>query len=319
VVSVYRRNQTIVLSYLVALTFLILMSLYKPGFGVGNVAGLRSLSIQAAIIAIVALGQTLVIISGGVDLSVPWTLTGAAVLFSLIAQSQDGNTFVASAVVFGFCVAVGLTNGLLIARLAISPVIVTLGMNAILLGLIAGITSGGNAILGTHPGAPPFLITMTSGLLFAVPNLVWITAALALFATILLSWSRFGRKLYAIGSSSVVAMYSGIDVAAVTVQVYVFSALTSGFAGVLLTGRIGRAYLGMGDPYLFISVAAVVIGGASILGGSGHYIGTIGGALLLAVLTAALPVLQLPRAFELATFGLVILFAVFIASRQEAT
>lgn len=314
----YRRHQTIAMSYVVALVLLAVLSVLKPGFGFGNVNALSSLAVQAAIIAIVALGQTLVIISGGIDLSVPWTLTGAAVLFSLTAQSNDSNGVLAVLVVSGFCIVVGLCNGLLIARLGVSPVIVTLGMNGILLGLITGITAGGNAIIGTNPGAPPSLVAIAGGRVFGIPNLVWMMVGLAVVVTTGLRSTAFGRRIYATGSGRTVALYSGISVPSITLRVYILSAISSGLAGVLLAGWIGRAYLGMGDPYLFTSVAAVAIGGASILGGSGNYVGTIGGALLLAVLTAALPVLELPRAFELAAFGLAILAAVFIATlRQE--
>jgi ribose transport system permease protein len=100
------------------------------------------------------------------------------------------------------------------------------------------------------------------------------------------------------------------------ILVYVLSSVLNGLAGILLAGKFGRAYLGMGDPYLFISVAAVIIGGASILGGKGSYVGTVGGAMLLAVLLSLLPVLNMPRPFQLIIYGLVVLLAVFFSSSR---
>jgi ribose transport system permease protein len=97
---------------------------------------------------------------------------------------------------------------------------------------------------------------------------------------------------------------------------YVLSALLNGVAGILLAGKFGRAYLGMGDPYLFVSFSAVIIGGASIFGGSGNYIGTIGGSLLLAVLLSLLPVLNMPRSFQLIIYGLVVLLAVLVSTTR---
>jgi ribose transport system permease protein len=100
------------------------------------------------------------------------------------------------------------------------------------------------------------------------------------------------------------------------ILIYMLSSFLNGIAGILLAGNFGRAYLGLGDPYMFISFSAVIIGGASILGGSGSYIGTVGGAMLLAVLISLLPVLGMPRPFQLIIYGLVILIAVFFSTNR---
>ena len=124
----------------------------------------------------------------------------------------------------------------------------------------------------------------------------------------------FGRHLYALGTSATVAEFSGVPTLRTTVLAYTFSGFTAALAGMLLTGYSGQAYLGMGDPYLFTSIAAVAIGGASILGGSGHYIGTIAGACLLTILTALLPALNLSSGALLIVYGVVILVTVSLAS-----
>ena len=142
---------------------------------------------------------------------------------------------------------------------------------------------------------------------------------LALVATLLLSKAAFGRHLYALGTSATVAEFSGVPTARTTILTYVISGLTAAFAGMLLTGYSGQAYLGMGDAYLFTSIAAVAIGGASILGGSGHYLGTVAGAMVLTILTGLLPALNLSSGALLIVYGAVILLTVSIGSETLPT
>ena len=141
---------------------------------------------------------------------------------------------------------------------------------------------------------------------------------LAVIAWVLLSKAAFGRHLYALGTSRNVAEYSGVPTLRTTILTYTISGLTAALAGMLLTGYSGQAYLGMGDPYLFTSIAAVAIGGASILGGSGHYIGTIAGALVLTILSGLLPALNLSSGALLIVYGAVILLTVSVGSETFA-
>jgi ribose transport system permease protein len=147
---------------------------------------------------------------------------------------------------------------------------------------------------------------------FPVIALIWFV--LTLVATLLLSKAAFGRHLYALGTSATVAEFSGVPTTRTTILTYVISGLTAALAGMLLTGYSGQAYLGMGDAYLFTSIAAVAIGGASILGGSGHYLGTVAGALVLTILTGLLPALNLSSGALLIVYGAVILITVSIGS-----
>ena len=135
-----------------------------------------------------------------------------------------------------------------------------------------------------------------------------------MIAAFLLSKTAFGRHLYALGTSASVAEFSGVPTLRTTVAAYTISGFTASLTGILLTGYTGQAYLGMGDPYLFTSIAAVAIGGASILGGSGHYVGTIAGAFVLTILTGLLPALNLSNGALLIVYGLVILITVSLAS-----
>ena len=141
---------------------------------------------------------------------------------------------------------------------------------------------------------------------------LWLVVLVA--ATVVLSKTAFGRRLYATGLNQRVATFAGVNTQFVTVAVYMISSMAAALAGIALAGYVGQSYLGMGDPYLFASVAAVAIGGTSILGGSGNFVGTTAGALALAVLAALLPILGLqPAALEI-VYGCVILGAVMLSS-----
>ena len=151
-----------------------------------------------------------------------------------------------------------------------------------------------------------------------MPVIVLIWAALAIAASLLLSKAAFGRHLYALGTSTEVATFSGVPTARTIVLTYMLSGATAALTGMLLTGYSGQAYLGMGDPYLFTSIAAVAIGGASILGGSGHYLGTVAGALVLTILSGLLPALNLSSGALLMVYGAIILVTVSIGSETLA-
>lgn len=312
----FRQNRNIIMSYVATFLLLAAVSIFRPGFGLGSVDGMRSLLVEASVIAIVSLGQTLVILCGGIDLSLPWTLAGTAVMMTVLTEGEKAPLIWVVPLLLVGCLIIGFINGALITYLEVSPVIVTLAMGSILLGAVSGIGIGSSGVIfGTTPA---LVSSLSGGRFLEVPNLVWVMIILAIIATIVLSYSKFGRRLYAIGTSREVSLYSGLDVKQVTIVIYMMSAFLGGVAGILLAGQFGRAYLGMGDQYLFISVAAVVIGGTSVLGGSGHYLGTLAGALLLTVLTATLPVLHLARPFQLIIFGLVILVAVYFSTTQQA-
>lgn len=311
-----QQNRNVVLAYAVMLVLLTAVSIYRPGFGWGDPRHLRALVLQAAVIGLASMGQTLVIISGGADLSLPWTLTGAAIIMTMITQGENDKMIWAIPIVLVGCMVVGLLNGIGVTVLGVAPMIMTLAMNYILLGLVAGIGMGGVGTMGQYGQPPELILTAGTGTISEIPYLVLIWIVLAIVLTIFLGRTGFGRKLYAVGTSESVSEYSGIKTRRTLITVYVLSALLNGVAGILLAGKFGRAYLGMGDPYLFVSFSAVIIGGASIFGGSGNYIGTIGGSLLLAVLLSLLPVLNMPRSVQLIIYGVVVLLAVLVSTSK---
>jgi len=133
----------------------------------------------------------------------------------------------------------------------------------------------------------------------------------------LLAKTPFGRRVYATGNSDAVSLFAGIDVKRTRLLVYAISGLTAGLAGVLFAGRLGQLYLGMGDPYQLTTIAAVAIGGASLMGGSGSYLGTMAGVLTIVILTGLLSAFTLPSSVQQVIYGLV-LFAAVVAPRRRA-
>lgn len=302
------RNRGIFASYGVALLVLIIIGLHRPSFI--TIDNLRTQAIQASFIGIIALGQTLVILTGGIDLSIPYTLNSAAILLTSLTQGHDNNLVWAIPLILLMAAVVGLVNGIGVALLGISPVIMTLGMNAILQGALVEFTAGG------RPGsnAPPAISFVGQGAIGGIPVDLILWAVIIVVITLLLSYTTLGRSIYAIGNNALASRFSGINVRRTRILVYCISAVGAAIAGMVLTGRFGSSYLGMGDPYLFSSVAAVAIGGGSILGGSGHYLGTVAGALVLTLIAALLSSFNMGSdAADQILYGVIVLGMVLLA------
>jgi ribose transport system permease protein len=301
------RNRLIILAYAGMVVLLLVTAMFSPGFL--SASNMRSTIVLAAFVGIVALGQTFVIIGGGIDLSIPWVLNSAAIIMALLCGSHDAPLVWVVPLVLAGGATIGLINGAGVAYFGVPPIIMTLATNVILQGLILVMTGGSPA-----PSVPELVKFLAVGRIGPFPVIAFIWIVLTLIATLLLSKAAFGRHLYALGTSVTVAEFSGVPTARTTVITYMISGLTAALAGMLLTGYSGQAYLGMGDAYLFTSIAAVAIGGASILGGSGHYLGTVAGALVLTILTGLLPALNLSSGALLIVYGAVILLTVSIGS-----
>jgi ribose transport system permease protein len=297
----------ILLAYLAALLLFLAVSLYSPGFA--NPAHVATLITLASFIGIVAIGQTLVIVGGGIDLSVPWILNSAAILVTALAHGQNWPLVWIVPLILLFGCAVGVINGVGIALLRVPPIVMTMSVNVITQGLLLIVTRG-----FPPPLAPKALTFIAAGKLGPVPVMLLVWVVLAFVLVVIERRTAFGRYLYAVGSSRTVAALSGVPIVRTTITAYALSGTTAALAGILLCGYSRQAYLGMGDPYLFTSIAAVAIGGASILGGTGSYLGTIAGALVLTILTGVLPIFRLDIGALRIIYGLVILVTVTISA-----
>jgi ribose transport system permease protein len=301
------RNRSVLFGYLLVLVLAVAGEVVSRGFlGINHI---DELVISGGFIALVGLGQTFVILTGGVDLSIPWVLNAAAIYLTLWANGDSAKMAWIVPVLLAGAALVGAVNGIGIAFLRVPPIIMTLGMSGVVEGALLLSTNGGSG--QNAPNAAVYLATHRWG---PVPVLAVLWLAVLMIATVVLGATPFGRRLYATGLNQRVATFAGVNVRFVTVAVYMISGVAAALAGIALAGYVGQSYLGMGDPYLFASVAAVAIGGTSILGGSGNFVGTTAGALALAVLAGLLPILGLqPAALEI-VYGCVILGAVMLSS-----
>jgi len=227
---------------------------------------------------------------------------------TILTAGQNGPLIWVIPILIALAALAGLLNGVGIAVLCISPIIMTLGMNVIVEGALLVYMGGQQA-----SKAPPLIVEWTFNTIGPVPINTPIWAGLALITAVLLSWTTFGRRLYALGAIRIVAKFSGVNVVPIMIATYVICSVAAAIAGILYTGFVAQPYLGMGDPYLFASVVAVAIGGTPLIGGSGHYSGTIAGALILTVLADLLPILNLdPGALQI-IYGVTILLTVAAA------
>jgi ribose transport system permease protein len=272
-----------------------------------------SLIVLSSFLAVLALGQGTVILTGGLDLSAPWTIGLSGILLAGMVKGSNTALIYALPITLLVGLAVGLVNGAGIVLLGVSPIVMTLAVNGILQGMALVYSNG------TPDGfsSPLLRRFMTDRELIVTPVVLFV-AVFVVFAVLLLGRTPFGRRVYAVGNGERVAALSGVPVSQTVIRVYMLSGLCSAIVGVLLTGFSGQASLGMGDEYLLPSIAVVVIGGALITGGRGSYLGMLGGALLLTALQTLLAGTTLPYATRTILFGLVVLVAV-MALRERRT
>lgn len=285
-----------------------------PGFA--RPESVEAVLVIASFVGIVAAGQMFVILIGGIDLSVPWVVNGAAILMVTSSLGQDSRAAFGLAATLGMGLLVGAVNGLGVAAFNVPAVVMTLAMNGIMQGLTLGFSSG-MTCSACAAYAPPLIRTAMQGLLLGVPGALWIWAVVAALVSAVLSLSAFGRRTYAVGTSARASYLAGINVAAVTVALYALSGFFSALAGIMLVGFGGQAALGMGDPYLFQSIAAVVIGGVAILGGRGHYLGVVAGTISLVALVSVLMALNMPPYGRSIIYGVIILALLLLYGRER--
>lgn len=295
----------------ICFVLVVLVTQFWLGNAILNPSYWNSLIVLSSFLAILALGQGTVILTGGLDLSVPWTIGLCGILLAGMVKGSDVALLYALPAVLLLACLIGLINGLGIVFLGLSPIVMTLATNGLLQGVALLYSNG------TPDGfSSPMLRWFMTGRIWVFTPVVLFMIAFVVFAVALLGRTAFGRRIYGIGNGVRAAQLSGIAVGRHLVLVYVLSSLCAGLVGILLTGFSGQASLGMGDDYLLPSIAVVVVGGALITGGRGHYLGMLGGVLLLTALQTFLAGTTLPYATRAILFGLVVLGAV-IALRDR--
>jgi ribose transport system permease protein len=298
--ATYSRS---LVAYAIVAILWIAASLLIAGFGA--YAHLRYIVELAAVIGLVGIGQTIAVIGGGIDLSVSAIITVTAIILPLVTFDADATGLGAAGI--------GAVNGLGIGYLGLPPLIMTLAMATILQGLLI-LIAGGSAISVTNPSLD--WLGSTHVLTISVSIMLWaIVAAVCLFW---LHGTRSGSLIFAIGANPVVSRLSGVPIRRLTLATYVISGFCAGLAGLLLLSMNGQGYVGIGDPYLLSSIAAVVLGGTSILGGQGSYLGTIAGAVLLVTMTALITVVNASEGWRSVILGCLILAMLPLSGRDQS-
>jgi ribose transport system permease protein len=232
------------------------------------------------------------------------------------AATAHGEAGMALAIPFGILcgIALGLVNGIGVAYLRIPSMIISLAVNAVAQGLMV-VYTGGFSPQDSASAAMRFIATGKT--LFGVPNALIVWAMIGAGAVFLFMRTVFGRAIYAIGNRERAAFLSGVDTQRVVMIAFAISGGLSAFGGVLLAGYASKAAQAMGDAYLLPSIAAVVLGGTSILGGRGSYLGTVAGVILITLLQSILSVMQMPEAGRQVIYGAVIVGMLLLYGRER--
>ena len=269
----------------------------------------------ASFIGMIGLIQATVILSGGggIDVSVGTMASMGALFGASIMQGRNEMLVPALLVVGAAGLVLGLVNGLMIARLRIHPLIQTLAMSFVITGIIVAYSQG-RMLLGKPSRIIEELVNNKIGPV-SIVVLIWLALVLAM--EFLLRRSRVGRKLTAVGTNEKAALLSGINVATFRIGIYAFSGLCSSVFGVLVLGYVHTVYLDVGNQYLFPSVVACTIGGISLAGGAGSYVGALGGALVYVFLQSFLVTINMNEAWRKVIFGLILVIVLVVYSRNK--
>lgn len=282
------------------LVVMVSAAIYAPAFF--NPINLKTMSIQVAVLGVVAVGQTLVLLNRSIDMSVSAVLALGAVI---VVQTEGGGSIVTSLLLaFAIAALIGLANGLLIAKRHVPPFVATFGMLVFVGGARLAYTKGQAS--GT---VPDLLRTISIDTIGPIPAalIVWLIVNVIVIFT--LRYTRFGRWVYAVGGNPGAAHYAGINVDWVLISAHIVCSVLAILGGLLLSGYIGYVDLRMGADYNMNSIAAAIVGGTTFTGGRGSMFGTAAGVILLIMLLDLVVVLGLPIYWQFAVQGLVLVSA----------
>jgi ribose transport system permease protein len=311
-VALRRIDPAVATAFGCIVVLLLFGSLYSREF-VSPAYLLQQLKV-ASFLGVIATGMMVVILLGQIDLSVPWVVSTGGMM--ACAATAHGELGLILAIPFGVVCGIGLgfINGVGVAYLRIPSMIITLAVNAVAQGLMVAYT-GGFSPQDSASAAMRFIAT--GKVVFGMPNALIVWALIGAGAVFLFTRTIFGRAIYAIGNRERAAFLSGVDTQRVVMIAFAISGGLSAFGGVLLAGYASKAAQAMGDAYLLPSIAAVVLGGTSILGGRGSYLGTVAGVVLITLLQSILSVMQMPEAGRQVIYGAVIIGMLLLYGRER--
>ncbi|MET0828074.1 MAG: ABC transporter permease [Microbacterium sp.] len=278
--------------------------------------GLISTATFAAILAVASYGQTVAVIQGGIDLSVPNTIAFAALGF--LTWNASFGPVVALILALGSGVVIGVVNGVIIAKIGLTPIVTTIAMNGLLFGLVLL-----NFPLSELTVVPDMVKAFTSDQIeflgLSVAAVLPLALVLMLILQAILSYTGWGRSLFLVGSRENAARLAGQPVARIRITGYAVSGLLAAFAGIVIVGYYSQAETTMGNSYLLGSVAAVIVGGASMFGGRGSMVGTFVGALVLGQVATLVAVFNLGATMQNLIYGVIILAVLAAYGRDRVT
>jgi ribose transport system permease protein len=296
---------------IIVVALLIIGQIISPGFASwGNI---NQILASAAILALAAVGQSVVMIAGnfGIDLSIGQMMSLTAVVAFVVMTGGAAYLPLAIAVVLVIGVAFGLLNGALVALVQLPALVVTLGTSVIAMGAIVAFTSSGTP----NGQVPPLLAAITSSSVLGVRWVTILVIVIVGLIAIALARTKFGRLLYLVGSSREAARLSGINVRAVVLTAFAIAGGCGAIAGLFLLSYAGTANLNLGGNYLLLSIAAAVIGGTSLAGGQGSVASSAIGALALQIITSFLLTLGVPTSIQQVTTGLLLIILLLVNAR----
>jgi len=268
-----------------------------------------SILVATAVNGVLAMGVTFIIITGGIDLSVGTTMTFASVCMGIVVTNWGMPLWLGIPTALLAGAAVGVTNGVLIAKAKLPPFIATLGMLNVTRGL-AQILSDVKPIY--FESTPQFYDIFMGKWVLGIPNVVFIMFGTAVIASLVLTKTTLGRYTFALGSNEEATRLSGVNVDRWKIGVYAVGGLFSGLAGILIAARMTSAQPSVGMGYELDAIAAAVIGGTSLSGGEGSIAGTIIGAFIISTLTIGLSIVGVPDQWKLVITGFVVIGAVYL-------
>jgi rhamnose transport system permease protein len=297
------------LALLLALTLMILSSLSDSFFSTANLLNQVRLTAE---IGLITLAMTLVIITGGIDLSVGSIAGLSAILLGVLWQKAGLPLPLAGAVALALAVLAGLMNGLIITRFRVPPLIATLATMAFYRGLAEGLSQGRSV-----RGYPESFYILGQGEILGLPTQVWILVAAAILVGIALSATAFGRTVFAIGANETAARFSSLPVDRVKLIVYGLSGLMAGLSGLLLVSRVTTTRSDMGMGWELDAITAVVLGGASIFGGRGTVLGSVLALALIQCLKSGLSLAGVKADGTIVLIGLFLIGAVLLGNLMD--
>lgn len=307
-----KRVLPVIMIYAVMVVLALVANMVNPGFLSRD--NIYSIVKQVAFLGIACVGQTLIILTGGIDLSLRYVILLSNVLAAQMINGREEYTWSTFAFIMLVCVIIGVVNGAGVTFLKIPAMVMTLAMGTVLYGitlLYCKGAPGGHASATLSAIANQKILGMFNGVFF-----IWV--ALAAITIILLKCTTFGRSVYAIGTNAESARYSGINVPLVQILVYVIAAVTAGITGFLFLGYTESGYLSTAASYNMDSIAAVVIGGTSIMGGKGGYVGTIAGVGIMMILSSLMTILHMAESGKQIFQGvLIVVLLVMVYSRKK--